>query len=150
EITRPFYLGVFPVTQAQYQSVAGRNPSANSATGSERDNVAGLCTDDFPVEMVTWAAAVRFCKKLSALAAEKAAGRGDRLPTEAEWEYACRAGTSTAFHFGDSLSSTQANFDGRGPYGGAAQGPFLNRTSKVGSYRPNAFGLYDMHGNVFE
>ena len=69
---------------------------------------------------------------------------------EAEWEYACRAGTTTAFHYGGSLCSTQADFDGNHPHGGAARGPYLERTCKVGSYRPNAFGLFDMHGNVWE
>jgi formylglycine-generating enzyme required for sulfatase activity len=73
-----------------------------------------------------------------------------RLPTEAEWEYACRAGTTTPFHFGKSLSSRQANFDGNHPYGGAEKGPYLARTCKVGSYKPNKFGLYDMHGNVHQ
>ncbi len=84
------------------------------------------------------------------MAKEKEAGRSYRLPTEAEWEYACRAGTTTPFHYGKSLSSTQANFNGQYPYGGAAKGKYLQRTTTVGSYQPNAFGLYDMHGNVWE
>ena len=75
-----------------------------------------------------------------------------RLPTEAEWEYSCRAGAtaSTPFHFGTSLNSTQANFHGEYPYGGAAKGPSLGRACAVGSYPPNAWGLYDLHGNVWE
>jgi formylglycine-generating enzyme required for sulfatase activity len=73
-----------------------------------------------------------------------------RLPTEAEWEYACRAGTTGPFHYGNSLSPKQANFNGHLPYGGAGTGPDLVRTAKVGSYEPNPFGLYDMHGNVFQ
>ena len=81
---------------------------------------------------------------------EKKAGRVYRLPTEAEWEYACRAGTKTPFHYGDSLSSKQANFDGNFPYGGADKGPYLGKTAKVGTYAANAFGLYDMHGNVWQ
>jgi formylglycine-generating enzyme required for sulfatase activity len=81
---------------------------------------------------------------------ENRAGRTYRLPTEAEWEYACRAGTTTPFHFGVSLSSKQANFDGKRPYGEATKGPTKGKTVKVGSYQPNAWGLYDMHGNVWE
>jgi sulfatase modifying factor 1 len=81
---------------------------------------------------------------------EKAAGRVYRLPTEAEWQYCCRAGTTGPFHTGDSLGSGDANFNGNFPYGGAPRGVFLGRTATVGSYKPNAFGLYDMHGNVAE
>jgi formylglycine-generating enzyme required for sulfatase activity len=152
EITRPFYLGVFPVTQAQWQKVMGNNPSYFSATGGGKDKVKGMNTADFPVEQVSWEEARVFLQRLSALETERRAGRSYRLPTEAEWEYACRGGgcSSTPFHFGSSLSSTQANFDGRYPYGGGASGPYLERTCAVGSYRPNAFGLYDMHGNVYE
>jgi formylglycine-generating enzyme required for sulfatase activity len=73
-----------------------------------------------------------------------------RLPTEAEWEYACRASTSTPFSFGKSAASAQANFSGGNPYGGAAAGPSLSRTVPVGSYKPNAWGLFDMHGNVYQ
>jgi sulfatase modifying factor 1 len=146
EITRPFYLGVFEVTQKQWRAVMGTNPSSLN-----RDRV-GSDTDDFPVETVSWDDAVAFCEALSSLPEEKAAGRKYRLPTEAEWEYAARGGASEyqAFHYGNSLTSTQANFNGDYPYGGAAKGPYLERTSKVGSYEPNAFGLYDMHGNVWE
>ena len=91
-----------------------------------------------------------FCKKLSDLPAEKAAGRKYRLPTEAEWEYCCRAGTSTPFHFGSALNGKQANCNGNYPYGTTETGPCLGKTSPVGSYPPNAWGLYDMHGNVWE
>jgi formylglycine-generating enzyme required for sulfatase activity len=72
------------------------------------------------------------------------------LPTEAEWEYACRAGTQAAFHYGNSLSSHQANFNGNDPYGGAEKGTYLQKTTPVGKNKPNDFGLYDMHGNVWE
>jgi formylglycine-generating enzyme required for sulfatase activity len=150
EITRPFYLGVYTVTQAQYKKVMGTNPSAFCATGVKRAVVRGMDTGDFPVESVSWHDAVAFCKKPSALPAEKAARRVYRLPSEAEWEYACRAGTTTPFAFGKSLSSRQANFDGRFPRGGEEKGPGLGRTCKVGSYKPNAWGLYDMHGNVWQ
>jgi formylglycine-generating enzyme required for sulfatase activity len=148
EISRPFYLGVYPVTQQEYRRVMGKNPSRFSAEGGDKENVAGMDTDRFPVESVSWYDAVAFCEKLSALAEEKKAGRVYRLPTEAEWEYACRAGTTTAFWWGDSASSLRANFDGRFPSGGAEKGPFLRRTCPVGSYKPNPWGLYDMGGNV--
>jgi uncharacterized protein (TIGR02996 family) len=154
EITRPFYMGVFPVTQGQWQAVMGNNPSYFCASGhfSGKDRVKGMNTDDFPVEQVSWKDAVIFLKKLAALKKEVEAGREYRLPTEAEWEYSCRGGacSSAPFHFGISLSSSQANFNGKYPYGGADKGPYLKRTCRVGSYKPNAFGLFDMHGNVFE
>jgi formylglycine-generating enzyme required for sulfatase activity len=151
EITRPFYLGTLEVTQAQYRAVMGENPSWFCAAGGGKDRVRGLDTDAFPVERVSWADAVRFCERLSARAEEKGAGRTYRLPTEAEWEYACREGgtSSTAFHYGNSLSSTQANFDGGFPYA-AAPSRYLQRTARVGSYQPNRLGLFDLHGNVWE
>ena len=150
KITRPFFMGVYEVTQGEYEKIMGTNPSAFSKTGKEQEKVVGLDTGRFPIEYVRWSEAVDFCKKLSELPGEKAAGRIYRLPTEAEWEYACRAGTTTAFHLGDSLSSTQANFNGDLPSPGAEKGPFLGRPAPVGSYEPNAFGLFDMHGNVWE
>jgi formylglycine-generating enzyme required for sulfatase activity len=141
EFTKPIFMGVYPVTQAQYKKVMEANPSYFSATGGGRALVAGIKTDDFPVEMVSWNSAADFCKKLSALAGEKGARRVYRLPTEAEWEYACRAGVKkpTAFHCGKVLNTTDANFTGSA----------LNRSTKVGSYKPNAWGLYDFHGNVW-
>lgn len=144
-ITSPFYLGAYEVTQQQWTQVmpdSERNPAVFS-----KGNGGG---PEHPVENVSWEAANEFCQQLSARAEEKTAGRRYRLPTEAEWEYACRAGTTTAFHFGNSLSSQQANFNGHYPYGDAEPGPYLRRTAQVGSYPPNAFGLYDMHGNVAE
>jgi uncharacterized protein (TIGR02996 family) len=152
EITQAFYLGVFPVTQAQYETVMGRNPSFFCTTGHGKDSVAGLDTSSFPVEQVSWDDALAFVERLSALPEKKEQGRKYRLPSEAEWEYACRGGSasSTAVAFGHRLSSTQANFHGSYPYGGAEEGPSLEHSCKVGSYAPNAFGLYDMHGNVWE
>jgi formylglycine-generating enzyme required for sulfatase activity len=130
----------------------GNNPSWFSANGKGKGEVVGLDTSDFPVETVSWNDAVAFCKKVSELPEEKRAGRVYRLPTEAEWEYSCRGGAKSyqVFSFGNSLSSTQANFNGNFPYGGAAKGPYLGRTCKVGSYKPNGFGLFDMHGNIWQ
>jgi formylglycine-generating enzyme required for sulfatase activity len=150
EISAGFHMSVHEVTQAQFQQVMGYNPSAFSEKGMEKAKVAGMNTVDFPVEYLTWKEAVEFCDKLSRLPDEKTAARVYRLPTEAEWEYACRAGTTTPFHFGPSASATQANFWGHTPYGGAPEAPSLARTTRVGSFKPNGFGLYDMHGNVSE
>jgi formylglycine-generating enzyme required for sulfatase activity len=137
-----FYLAVHTVTQAQFQQLLRRNPSKFNATHGGGP--------DHPVEMVTWEEAVEFCQRLSQVAEEKAAGRKYRLPTEAEWEYACRAGTTTPFSFGAALSAEQANFDGTFPFGGAGRGLFADKTLPVGSYPSNNFGLFDMHGNVWE
>jgi formylglycine-generating enzyme required for sulfatase activity len=150
KITRAFYLGKYEVTQGQYEKVTGANPSYFSATGDGKHLVTGMDARRFPVDGVSWEDAVAYCKKLSELPAERARGRVYRLPTEAEWEYACRAGTTTPFHFGPALSSDRANVDGTDPYGGAPRGPYLQRSDRVGSFAPNAFGLYDMHGNVWE
>jgi formylglycine-generating enzyme required for sulfatase activity len=150
EITGAFYVGAFEVTQGQYERVMGNNPSRFSPAGPGRDKVRGMDTASFPVEEVEWAGAVEFCEKLSALLGEAKAGRKYRLPTEAEWEYACRAGTRTRFAFGDDLTLEQANFEGNFVGGGPPPEKWLGRTSRVGSYKPNAWGLYDMHGNVWE
>jgi formylglycine-generating enzyme required for sulfatase activity len=152
EITKGFHMCVYEVTQQQYEKVMGKNPSYFRKDGDGKDEVKDQDTNDFPVENVSWEDAQVFIKKLNNLPAEKAKGRMYRLPTEAEWEYSCRGGSgvTTTFHFGNSLSSSQANFDGNFPYGAAAEGKCLERTCKVGSYKPNGFGLYDMHGNVFE
>lgn len=150
KITTPFFIGVYEVTQEEYEKVMGANPSFFAKTGRGPEKVAGLDTRRFPVEFIRAELADAFCKKLSDLPEEKAAGRVYRLPTEAEWEYACRAGGSTSFHYGDSLSSLQANFNGNFPSPDAGKGPYIARPIPVGSYEPNEFGLYDMHGNVSE
>ena len=106
KIPAEFYMGVYEVTQEEYRAVLGKNPSWFSPTGKGKAQVAGLDTGRFPVESVDWFDAVLFCNKLGERPGEK--GRTYRLPTEAEWEYACRAGTRTATHFGDKLSSLQA------------------------------------------
>ena len=133
-LTRGFYLGIHAVTQAQWQSVMGDNPSYFK--GENR-----------PVEQVSWDDSQAFCTKLS-----QAQGRQFRLPMEAEWEYACRAGTTTAFFFGATLSTDQANCDGRYsyPYGTGAKGVYRKQTTSVGDFPPNAWGLFDLHGNVWE
>jgi formylglycine-generating enzyme required for sulfatase activity len=137
-ISKPFYMGVYAVTQGQYEKVMGNNPAANKES------------PDHPVEMVNWNDAIEFCRKLSEVPEEKKAGRIYRLPTEAEWEYACRAGTTTLFHFGNSLSSQKANFNGEQPFGPVPKGPRRGKTVPVGSFDPNPWGLYDMHGNVYQ
>ena len=149
-ISKPFYLGVYEVTQGEFEQVMGENLSSFSRTGLLKDAPEELDVSRLPADNVTWYAAIEFCRRLSEMPAEKQAGRVYRLPTEAEWEYACRAGTTTIFAFGDELSSTHANFNGKHPFGDAEAGPFLNRTATIGSYEPNAFGLYDMHGNLNE
>jgi formylglycine-generating enzyme required for sulfatase activity len=135
EVSVPaMYMGKYEVTQEQWQAVMNNNPS--------RFQNCPKC----PVENVSWEDVKEFIKKLNSLQNKYVY----RLPSEAEWEYNARAGTKTAFAFGDSLSSSQANFDGNYPYGGAAKGEYRRKTIPVGSFQPNAFGLYDMHGNVWE
>jgi formylglycine-generating enzyme required for sulfatase activity len=133
-VSNGFYMGRYELTQAQWQAQMGNNPSLFKDCGN--------C----PVENVSWNDAQEFIEKLN----QTNDGYTYRLPTEAEWEYACRAGTTTAFAFGDSLSSDQANFDGNYPYGGAGKGVYRQKTTAVGSFQPNAWGLYDMHGNAWE
>ena len=149
-ITKPYYLGMYEVTQGEYERVMGTNPSAFSHSGSSSAKVSRQDTSRLPVETVSWEEAVEFCRRLSALPEEQAAARVYRLPTEAEWEFACRAGTTTPFHFGSQLSGREANCNGNYPYGTSTKGPYLERPMTVGSYGANGFVLYDMHGNVWE
>ena len=149
-LTKGFCMGKFEVTQAEYLAVMGTNPSYFPGDLSR------------PVETVSWEDATNYCAQLTAR--ERSAGRLPaayiyRLPTESEWEYACRAGTTTPFYYGNELRSGMANFYGYYEYppcGGSAyycnndSGTYLRRTASVGSYAPNAWGLYDMHGNVWE
>jgi len=141
-LSKGFWIGKFEVTQSQWKRVVGE--FSGQFTAGEGGN--------FPVYTINFAEAEGFCQKLT----DRAHESGDlpkewefRLPTEAQWEYACRAGTTTATSFGDKLSSKQANFQGK-PYNGAEEGPSLKRTARVGSYPANPWGLHDMHGNVFE
>jgi formylglycine-generating enzyme required for sulfatase activity len=145
-----FFLGKYEVTQDQYQKIMKDNPS----------NFKGK---ELPVESISWFDAIIFCNKLSqsqgltmvyeldetSIKWDRNAN-GYRLPTEAEWEFACRAGTSTPFNTGDNITTDQANYDGTYPYNNNAQGAFPEKTVPVGSYPANAWGLYNMHGNVFE
>lgn len=143
-LTKGFWIGKYEVTQGQWKRVIGKLPGELTAAGGEGD--------DLPVYNVNYAEAEAFCSKLTELGHQSGnlpAGWEFRLPTEAQWEYACRAGTTTATSFGDKLSSKQANFKGK-PYNGAEEGPSLNRATKVGSYMSNAWGMHDMHGNVVE
>ena len=143
-LTRGFWMSKYEATQGQWRRVIGSLPGELTA-----ELPAG---DDFPVGNVNFPEAETFCQRLTEQSRQSGALPKDwefRLPTEAQWEYACRAGTTTATAFGNSLSSKQANFKGK-PYNGAERGPSLNRAARVGSYPANAWGLHDMHGNIFE
>ncbi len=130
---QPFYMSKYPITQNQYQAIMGNNPS--SFKGGSR-----------PVECVSWYNAVEFCIKLS-----KKTGKIYRLPSESQWEYACRTGTTTSFYFGETITPELVKYDGNHPYGNySPKGIYRKGTTDVGSFPPNAFGLYDMHGNVWE
>lgn len=128
----PFFMGKYEVTQEQWQAVMGDNPSRFKG-------------NKLPVENVSWYDAVEFCKILC-----ERTGKTYRLPSEAEWEYACRAGTSTPFYFGETITPDLVNYNGNETYGTAPKGLYRDKTTDVGGFPPNAFGLYDMHGNVWE
>ena len=127
-----FWMGKYVVTQEQWQAIMGNNPSRFE--GKNR-----------PVERVSWNNATKFCEKLS-----KKTGRDYRLPSEAEWEYACRAGTTTPFYFGETITEELANYRASETYADEPKGKYREQTTPVGQFPPNAFGLYDMHGNVWE
>ena len=128
----PFFMSKYPITQAQYLAVINTNNS--TFKGSNK-----------PVENVSWLDCIKFCQKLS-----NSTGRKFRLPSEAEWEYACRAGTTTPFHFGETITTDLANYKGQFAYGKGNSGIYRQETTDVGIFPPNAFGLCDLHGSVWE
>jgi len=139
---QPFYIGKYPITQAQWQRVA-QLPQVNRKL---KPNPSGFAGGNRPVEKVCWYDAVEFCARLASLTK-----RAYSLPSQAQWEYACRAGTTTPFHFGETLTTDLANYNGNYTYGGGPKGRYREETTEVGSFGvANAFGLYDMHGNVWE
>jgi len=143
-LTRGFWMAKYETSQGQWKRVIGPLPGPLTA-----ELPAG---DEFPVGNITFLEAEAFCERLSGQAHRSGVLPQDwefRVPTEAQWEYACRAGTTTATSFGDRLTRQQANFKGTA-YNGAESGPSLGRAAKVGSYRANPWGLHDMHGNSFE
>lgn len=143
QVTVPsFYMGRYPITQAQWKAVAAL-PQVNRELELDPSNFKGA---NRPVEGVSWDDAIEFCDRLS-----QHTGKSYRLPSEAEWEYACRAGTSTPFHFGETITSELANYNATQTYGAGMKGTYREETTEVGSFGvANAFGLYDMHGNVWE
>ena len=153
-LTQPFYLAVTEVSQGHFAEITGGNPSKFSATGAAKLAVAGVETTDFPVEWLSWAEATEFCIALSQREEMKPAyfrsgtvvtrvvGAGYRLPTEAEWEFACRAGSTTQYSSGDSVNDIRRVAWLRSNSSG--------RTHAVGELPPNSFGLFDLHGNVWE
>ncbi len=141
-ITKPFFLATCPVTQTQYRAVIGSNPSWFSPTGDGKYSVGANDTGMLPVEMVSWQGAELFCRRLGQFTEERLASRAYRLPSEAEWEYACRAGTTTRYFFGDEPVEL-ANYAWSKLNSG-------QRPHSVGQKKPNAMGLYDMLGNVNE
>ncbi len=140
----PFCLGEFPVTQAQWRAVANQGAKIERNLKPEPSNFSG--SDELPVERLSWDDAVEFCARLS-----KLTGKDYRLPSEAEWEYACRAGTTTPFHFGPTITTDLANYDGNYTYASGPKGVYRDKTTPRGTFKfANAFGLLDMHGNVWE
>jgi formylglycine-generating enzyme required for sulfatase activity len=137
----PFYMSKYPVTQSQWRSVAALPQEQRKLHPAP----SGFKGDNRPVESVSWHDAVEFCARLS-----KSTKQVYRLPSEAEWEYACRAGTTTLFYFGETITPQLVNYNGNYTYGDAPKGEYREQTTDVGIFPPNNFGLYDLHGNVWE
>ncbi|MBS9772111.1 MAG: formylglycine-generating enzyme family protein [Trichodesmium erythraeum GBRTRLIN201] len=139
----PFYMSKYPITQDQYQAITGSNPS--HFRGRNRPVEFQISTS-FPFNKIIRDNATKFCQKLSVKTGKKYS-----LPSESQWEYACRAGTTTPFYFGETIISELVNFDGYGcPYGNAPKEKYRRETTDVGIFPANAFGLYDMHGNIWD
>jgi formylglycine-generating enzyme required for sulfatase activity len=130
---KSFMIGKFLITQEQWKAVMGNLPPCR------------FKRDRLPVERVSWNDAQRFCQRLS-----KTTGRNYQLPSETQWEYACRAGTATPFSFGETLTVDVANFNGEHAFGDEPRGFYFHSTNEGGQFPPNRFGLYDMHGNLWE
>jgi formylglycine-generating enzyme required for sulfatase activity len=130
---KAFWMSKFLITQAQWKAVVGKLPPCR------------FHGENLPVERVSWRDANRFCQRLA-----KKTGKNYRLPSETEWEYACRAGTNTPFSFGETLTVEVANFNGEHSFGEEPHGFYFHSTNEGGKFPPNAFGLYDMHGNLWE
>jgi formylglycine-generating enzyme required for sulfatase activity len=144
-----FFMGKYPITQKQWQIVAKWEQIERELKPDPsdfKDDYEGIDRWTRPVERISWEDAKEFCARLS-----KKTGREYRLPTEAEWEYACRAGTTTPFHFGETITTELANYNGNSVYGDGIKGEYRQQTTPVGYFKvANNFGLYDMHGNVWE
>ena len=144
-----FFMGKYPITQKQWQIVAKWEQIEKELKPDPsrfKDDYEGIDRWTRPVEQVSWSDAKEFCARLS-----QKTGREYRLSTEAEWEYACRAGTTTPFHFGETITTELANYDGNSVYGDGIKGKYREQTTPVGYFKvANNFGLYDMHGNVWE
>ena len=142
EVTiQPYFMGKFQVTQVQWKAIASL-PKVKLELKSDSFWFKG---DNLPVDHVSWSEAVEFCQRLSLQR-----GKEYRLPSEAEWEYACRAGMATPFYFGETITRELANYRSCGTYASEAEGKVRGKTTPVGSFPPNGFGLYDLHGNVRE
>ncbi|MGJ8697667.1 MAG: formylglycine-generating enzyme family protein [Verrucomicrobiaceae bacterium] len=160
EITKPFHIASTEITQKQWVDVMGttfddlinkqRGPVGRGANLASTPSATG---DEQPMCFVNWSDALEFCHTLTKKdrAANIIPSTSEyNLPSEAQWEYACRAGTSTPFHYGDTFTSDLANFYGKSPYGTTVTGPYLEKSTPVKTFKPNPWGLYDMHGNLYE